>query len=162
MYCMYIYVTERSDRSSSVPISVLHSVVDKGQGLRSGILVLFKRVLPVQLVKIVIMALLCLYTRMIPCRYKKVIIFKNNLFRHRLLFCKKYVTGQADEWMDGKAVLRIAFAFNKARKEYRLSSTFSCVSSECYSGFIKNVVFGLLLFLSVIAYIMEERISLYQ
>ena len=98
------------------------------------------------IVKIVIMALLWLYTRMIPCRHKKVIIFKNNLVRHRLLFCKKYVTGQADEWMDGKAVLRIAFAFNKARKEYRLSSTFSCVSSECYSGFIKNVVFGSLFY----------------
>ena len=31
-----------------MPSSVLRSVVDKGQGLRSGILVLFKHVLPVQ------------------------------------------------------------------------------------------------------------------
>ena len=35
----YIDVTDELDRSSSVPCSVLHLFVGKGQGLRSGILV---------------------------------------------------------------------------------------------------------------------------
>ena len=43
-----IYVTDGSDRTLSVPSSVLHSVVDKDQGLQFGILVLIKRVLPIQ------------------------------------------------------------------------------------------------------------------
>ena len=37
-----------SDSTSSLPSSVLRSVVDKGHGPRSGILVLFNHVLPVQ------------------------------------------------------------------------------------------------------------------
>ena len=43
-----INVTNKSDTTSSVPCSVLGSFVKKGQGLRSGILVEFICVLPVQ------------------------------------------------------------------------------------------------------------------
>ena len=43
-----IYVTDKSDRTSSVPSTVLRLKVDKGQGLRSGTLVSINRVLPVQ------------------------------------------------------------------------------------------------------------------
>ena len=43
-----IYVTDGSDRTSSVPSSVLRLKVDKGQGLLSGIVFLFNHVLPVQ------------------------------------------------------------------------------------------------------------------
>ena len=39
---------DESDRTSSVPSSILRSFVGKGQGLRSGILVDTIRVLPVQ------------------------------------------------------------------------------------------------------------------
>ena len=45
---IHINVTDGSDRSLSMPNSVLLLVVDKGQGLWSGLLVLIKRVLPVQ------------------------------------------------------------------------------------------------------------------
>ena len=38
-----------SDRTSSLPSSVLHLKVDQGQGLLSGTLALFNRVLPVQM-----------------------------------------------------------------------------------------------------------------
>ena len=38
-YDNLIDVTDGMDRTSSVPSSVLHLKVDKGQGLRSGILV---------------------------------------------------------------------------------------------------------------------------
>ena len=44
---IHINVTDGSDRLD-MPNSVLRLVVDKGQGLWSGILVLIKRVLPVQ------------------------------------------------------------------------------------------------------------------
>ena len=43
-----IYVMDKSDRTSSVPSTVLRLKVDKGQGLLSGLLVSFNRVLPVQ------------------------------------------------------------------------------------------------------------------
>ena len=43
-----MYVIDKSDRYSSMPCTVLRLRVDKGQGLWSGILVSFNRVLPVQ------------------------------------------------------------------------------------------------------------------
>ena len=43
-----INVTDKSDRTSSVPSTVLRLLVDKGQGLRSGLLVSIIRVLPGQ------------------------------------------------------------------------------------------------------------------
>ena len=42
-----MYVTDGSDRTSSMPSTVLRLLVDKGQGLRSGLLVSINRVLPV-------------------------------------------------------------------------------------------------------------------
>ena len=44
---MGLYVTDQSDRTSSVPSSVFRLLVDKGQGLRSGLLVSISRALPV-------------------------------------------------------------------------------------------------------------------
>ena len=43
-----IHVTDGLDRTSSVPITVLRLLLDKGQGLRSGLLVSINRVLQVQ------------------------------------------------------------------------------------------------------------------
>ena len=42
------HVMDKSDRTSSVPITVLRLLLDKGQGLRSGLLVSINRVLQVQ------------------------------------------------------------------------------------------------------------------
>ena len=43
-----IYVTDKSDRTSSMPSTILHLKLDQGQGIRSGLLVSFNRVLQAQ------------------------------------------------------------------------------------------------------------------